>query len=167
MHIAIFVTAFVIGFFATIRYVAFRRKNAVARFLRELVWNERDRLSEGVRKIPFLVIVEAKCWGQPLSSFYEEGTRHCYLRAQIRSGEINVHAYYRPDERERPYCLAVHFFEGEFEVRHLSWVARRGQVLRGDMRPFFFREECLALNTLDEFAREQGFPGLKPLPPSA
>jgi hypothetical protein len=163
MHIAIIVLA-VIGLYSLIRYIAFHRKNAVAYYLRELVWNERDRLTGTNWKIPFLVIMEAWC-KKEMSSLFEEGSQHALLSAQIYDGRyLTLHVYYGPGESDRPHRLDLIFHDASLsQTKHLVWVARPGQVLLGDMRPFFFSQECLALNTLDDFVREQGFPGLKPL----
>jgi hypothetical protein len=91
------------------------------------------------------------------------------MSAQVYDGRrLAVDVYYRPGKAERPYHLEAHFYNASWsDHSHARWNARAGQVLRGDMKLFFFSQECLALNDLDAFAREQGFPGLKPPPPSA
>jgi hypothetical protein len=166
MLIAILVAMLVAGLYAIIRCVAFLRKSAVARHLRELVWNERLR-AETDWEIPFLVIVDAWC-KKEMSSLFEEGTQHACLSAQIYDGRhLTMHVYYRPGDRERPYHLEVSFFTAGSKDSCTKWSAREGQVLRGDERMFFSSEECLALNALDAFAQEQGFSGLKPLQQSA
>lgn len=149
-----------------IRYIAFRRKNAQARWVRELVINERTRRRrrDGAAKMAFLKIKEVWC-ERVLDAFLPNGTHQGCLTADVYDGSyLVVRAFYRPGETDRPYDLTITLIEAGGRLRNLHWRAPEGKSLSLYWRstPFFINEGLLVLDDLDGFAQELGRNSLKP-----